>query len=360
MIKRRLAITTGIGILIALSPVLSANAATIDSQNKSLGYHGHEIKTVKGHVGMDIAMSRDEATYMKNLMEKLVQRQDPSNPQSERDINSHHRNIESLFHASHDGKTNDLIDPLPFVTVQVDGQTVNTDAQGNFFISMLSKGTYTVTVSQHGAILDRATVDIKNNGRKPIDLTISHTLQGLYQNMMNHMNMSSSNTSSTHTMNMGDAMTKPQLSPSLTATNCPLGPYYPGQVVGQGQGKMKILDTQNHVSCNKSSGDCGANFPFNNSDCAQSIGAGFVYENDPLAFFFESEYYDGTFCVDEGMAWAVNLSGDNESNIYCNDQPNTGQKPSNDWYHGFTNQGFNCSSFPFLKHDERLNWISGS
>lgn len=113
---------------------------------------------------------------------------------------------------------------------------------------------------------------------------------------------------------------------------------------------MRLLTADGHVSCNKSDWDNGADFPWNDSDCAQAIGGGMIYNNSPL---YNMEYYQGTMCVTEGMVSVLHFG---EQNVYCDGNINTGSnKPTDEYYHGYLNLGYNCSSFTFINGDERLN-----
>jgi hypothetical protein len=228
--------------------------------------------------------------------------------------------------------------PLYGAQVTIGNQTATIGVDGTFSINV-TPGTYDAKITWRGSDVYHQTVTIKP-GQNKVVLTVANTEQQAISNMSKNMDMGTT-------------------APAINSASSPSGPaftnYQPGFDISPGiDGHMKILDWQQHVSCNKSdNNDLGAHFPWNNSDCANSIAAGFDYYSDPANLWF---YQDGEFCVNEAMNVGDKTG---KPNIYCNGQPqidNYGNptKPVVSYYHDpyFLNAGFNCSSFPFLNHLE--------
>jgi hypothetical protein len=129
--------------------------------------------------------------------------------------------------------------------------------------------------------------------------------------------------------------------------------FYPEQPVpsypGIGRGKMKIFDVNNLVSCNKADkgienldgyGDT-ADFPFNFSDCAISIGYGVMFGSNPIAY---APFYRSSNCFIESIQNGMDNS---EQNVYCNMKKKFAFPEFE--YH------YNCSWFFGIDHSESMH-----
>ncbi|WCK55621.1 hypothetical protein PP175_06680 [Aneurinibacillus sp. Ricciae_BoGa-3] len=336
-----------------------------------------ESANVSGHAQLDVAMTHDEANFWKNKMLELYDKAEANKNVSEVEKKQHRDRLLSRFQTNPDSSV-DLLIPLPFQELTIGSTIVTTDADGNF-TAKTHAGNQKRILQKNGAKSLEDNVNLKA-GDNNLAITIKSTPTKMMDNMNKNMDIfsmagmsNSSKTESMSGMDMSSNASMQQMAGTqhtatihnlVGSTNntsnklhefyATVGPYYPGELVGLNHGYMKILDYTNHVSCNKSSGDYGADFPWNSSDCEEAVAGGYDYYNDP---YFLSGYSDGSFCVQEAMDTVDRI---NTANVYCDTYANNGSnKPSNDYYRGIsTNHGYNCSSFPFLNHDERLNWNS--
>ena len=106
--------------------------------------------------------------------------------------------------------------------------------------------------------------------------------------------------------------------------------YYPTYAVNtivpgsSGNGRMKIVASNNIVGCNKASKSIAdsSKFPFNMSDCAISIGLGTAYAKNSVIFGWAWRSY---YCFLEAMQSGLAKMGENTgSNVYCNGKYKSG------------------------------------
>lgn len=242
--------------------------------------------------------------------------------------------------------------PMPNLQVTVGGETTTADAAGNFTVN-LAPGEYTLTVKDPTgkSLMKQETVNIVS-GESSLDVAFApQTIEQGFANMSRGMDMSSKTMSSNMNMSTNSIVT-PNSTPQVYG------------YIGTGLGKMEVVSPYGQVNCNKSWNDNGASFPNNSSDCSVSISYGLLYadyaSSDPWDY---GKYSDNYYCQIEAVKNAYTssmLPGNEGSNPYCDGVNDYGQKPIHDWIHNgtspYSNQGFNCSSFPQGNHDsEGLN-----
>ncbi|WP_058300226.1 hypothetical protein [Gorillibacterium timonense] len=259
---------------------------------------------------------------------------------------------------------------MPNLTVTINYRSYVTNTNGEFFAS-LKPGYYDADVSFLGHEIYNAKINIIE-GTNDVNISLKQKLDDLPSNMDNNMDMSNMDMSKDMgNMDMGThnsmKMSNNNVSNSTNSTDVEewVVPYsdpgsgggstsWHGVTVGGAfgtgaHGIMTLLTADGHVSCNKSSWDNGANFPNNNSDCAIAIMDGLLYLSDAKTFL---PYYSWYYCVIESMK----TKDGGGANIYCNRQTAlSGTKPHVSYFQGYLNLGYNCSSFPMINGDERLN-----
>lgn len=221
---------------------------------------------------------------------------------------------------------------LPNTTVKIDEKEVNLE-NNEFKQQDLSVGQHKVGLYYNDTALTEKTVDVKANETTHVHLQFDLDFNDLSKGM-NSLSTSDS-----------DNIMRPMGYDEPTYNNIVVGSYF-----GKGKGRMKMLNVYGHVSCNKSDYDQGENFPNNNSDCAKAVIGGLIASQ---SIGGSITYGQGIYCLQEAMD-SVFYSRDtyeaSKPNIYCN-----GKQKSTSFYQGFMNRGYNCSSFNFIKSDERLN-----
>jgi len=226
---------------------------------------------------------------------------------------------------------------LPHAEITIGDVTTKADLDGNFSFHGLAVGEHQATISLNGKQLKQVLVKVKK-GDNNVELQVLEELD----NMFTQMGVE-------HGIEFDASAPIYGVIPNDGGSTGYYKGIKVGSVFGLNKGTMKMLTADGHVSCNKSDWDNGSSFPWNNSDCSDAIAGGMIYNNNPL---YNYKYYAGTMCVTESMS---SVFAPSESNVYCNQKVNTGKKPVKEYYRGYLNLGYNCSSFTFLNGDERLN-----
>ncbi|ETT41476.1 MULTISPECIES: hypothetical protein [unclassified Paenibacillus] len=229
---------------------------------------------------------------------------------------------------------------LPEATVLLDNQSVEV-VDKEFMFHEVTPGAHDLQVYSYDTLVYDSEINIeKGTNQLPVEvnLDINEIVERAKEKMENPQEKS---------ISINDVLFQPQTDSFVTPMSDPdsWNGYHVGQILGKGKGKMLLLTNQGHVSCNKSDYDQGANFPYNNSDCALAVSGGALFQSNKVLY---SAYEQGVFCVKEAMNSVENPSA---ANGWCNWQA----KPNAVFVHNYLNKGYNCSSFMFLGNDERLN-----
>lgn len=338
------------GVLVATTfCALAANAFPFSSNAKVMA-----ADSINGHIEVVTKLRSDEKSWLESKFNELEVKSPKISKQDEKNfIKENKETDKNVF-------THEITVPMPFVEIKIDSQDVKADDKGNFTLKPLQPGNYTAQVFSEDHLFMEVPVTVKE-GADNVLISFTTDLQQVSENMDRKMNMhtdlenSQGVITNSESSTTADSLGITTVEPSAVTADFPpvYGPYIVGNYYGYNLGKMRILTTATHVNCNKSDGDYGGNFPANNSDCSQGIAAGYLYASDPTTY---RSYQSGLYCLQEGMGQDTR-----DGNIYCNGKTNTNtgtNKPKLNYYTGGGNLGYNCSSFPFLNHSEKLHWTN--
>ena len=298
---------------------------------------------VDGKITMSVNFKKSEIQYAKDWLsnskaigEKYINNQIANTSDPDRLsllkkalTESRSINVDSLFKTEKDGSA-DIAVPLSYAQVSIDGSTINTDIDGNYSVNTNSSGSKTITVSVNGEPVVQKSISIQNG--------IANTTSNINAEITSSDIVSAAN-------NMSENM--------ASAQSIRYYDIYPvGTVLASGNEQMKVVASNDIVSCNEISSNSSSSsdirshlsstdfssFPFNNSDCANSIGLGLLAESNPIELLF---YSNSVNCAIEAAQAAGRRMHLSTQNVYCNGKNKSGH--------------YNCSWFNGIGNPERLH-----
>jgi len=216
----------------------------------------------------------------------------------------------------------EIVVPVPYAQIVIDGQTVTADADGNYEIPFVDEGAQIITVSYDGTTVMEEVADISQDTIVCMDTEVT------------------SDDINTAMIEMGESMASAQ---AIRTYNQIAG----GTKITGGSCSMLVIKgaPKNYVHCNEASTDKSARtnknfvasntdlskFPANNSDCAISIALGVsAMKNSILAIY----YYNSINCAIEAAQAVGRRMGISTSNVYCNTKLKSGNRYNCSWFNG--------------------------
>jgi len=228
-----------------------------------------------------------------------------------------------------------------------DGTRLQTDEDGFYSTQGFSKGKYAVTLSKAGVLNLEDTIEIRKDEDSECDINFSKTSEEINASL-NKMASGMSEEVKENKIVLESKVEIEEADVSLLGNDSTIGEYYgklktdkESSIIGtSGRGTSRYAeDGSNRPKCQKSDKNLGdsSKFPLNSSDCATSIGLGFMAFQDPALY---PVYFNSTYCVDECFSALPN--------IYCNGKNTMRDDTSK-------NNHMNCSWFNGIGHTENMH-----